>query len=86
MGILLGAVEAGSKSALEVESVESIGHHYCKALRLWRENFERNWPGIRESYERTHTLSAAEIEAFRRRWIVGRARVSPVGARQSSDR
>ncbi|KAK6076383.1 cyclopropane-fatty-acyl-phospholipid synthase [Seiridium cupressi] len=55
--------------ALEVESVETIGHHYSKALRVWRENFESAWPKTRKSYEKTHRLSETEMEAFRRRWV-----------------
>ncbi|KAH8649034.1 Mycolic acid cyclopropane synthetase-domain-containing protein [Xylariales sp. PMI_506] len=66
---LLNAVDVGSNGELEVESVESIGHHYCKALRLWRENFVVNWPQICASYKKSHPLSEVETEAFRRRWI-----------------
>ncbi|KAF2119539.1 Mycolic acid cyclopropane synthetase-domain-containing protein [Lophiotrema nucula] len=45
---LLGSIQQGSKGELEVESVESIGPHYIKTLRLWGEKFEQNWPSIRD--------------------------------------
>ncbi|KAJ9136652.1 cyclopropane-fatty-acyl-phospholipid synthase protein [Pleurostoma richardsiae] len=67
---MLNAVDTGSKGALEVESVQSIGPNYSKALRVWRENFERNWPSIRRSLEHVFSkMTESEIEAFRRKWV-----------------
>lgn len=65
----------GSKSELEVECVQSIGPHYVKTLRSWRENFLRNWPAIREEFEESRKgkgevdgkVSEHEVEAWRRR-------------------
>lgn len=28
---------------LEIRTVQSIGHHYAKTLRTWRNNFLENW-------------------------------------------
>ncbi|KAF2186649.1 cyclopropane-fatty-acyl-phospholipid synthase [Zopfia rhizophila CBS 207.26] len=65
---LLASINAGSKGNLEVETVESIGPHYIKTLRLWGEKFDENWASIRELYTKTHKLSETDLEAFRRRW------------------
>ena len=72
---LFNAIEVGSKSDLEIECVQSIGPHYIKTLRSWRDNFLRNWPAIREEYEESRKgkgdsdrkVTEHEIEAWRRR-------------------
>lgn len=72
---LLNAIEVGSKGDLEIECVQSIGPHYIKTLRSWRENFLRNWPAIREEYEESRRgkgdadgkIAEHEVEAWRRR-------------------
>ena len=67
---LVDAVDKGSKGTLELESVQSIGPHYAKALRLWREKFLGNWEAIRADYLKERgEMSEVDIEAFRRRWI-----------------
>lgn len=76
VALLLASVDAGSAGKLEIDSVESIGPHYAKALRLWREKFEANWPAIRSSLEKNagqqnKPMTEAEMEAYRRRWVVG---------------
>jgi cyclopropane-fatty-acyl-phospholipid synthase len=68
---LIDAINIGSKSSLEISTVQSIGPHYVKALRLWREKFERNWEGIKGEYVKsrgTVVVSEGELEAWRRRW------------------
>jgi cyclopropane-fatty-acyl-phospholipid synthase len=56
---------------MELDNLEDIGTHYVKALRLWREKFVANWPYIKSSYIKQHSQrTEAEMEAFRRRWIV----------------
>jgi hypothetical protein len=70
---LLDAINVGSKGSLEIETVQSIGPHYVKTLRSWREGFERNWGAIREDFEGRREgkvdgkSSEAEVEAWRRR-------------------
>ncbi|KAH8746134.1 Mycolic acid cyclopropane synthase [Hyaloscypha sp. PMI_1271] len=68
---LLDAINVGSKGELEVQTVQSIGPHYVKTLRSWREKFLKNWKPIREEFEssRKGKMSEAEVEAWRRRWI-----------------
>jgi cyclopropane-fatty-acyl-phospholipid synthase len=41
--ILLQSIHSGSSGMLEIRTVESIGPHYAKTLRSWRENFQANW-------------------------------------------
>ncbi|PQE16424.1 cyclopropane-fatty-acyl-phospholipid synthase protein [Rutstroemia sp. NJR-2017a BVV2] len=67
---LIDCLDTGSAGALEVECVQSIGPHYAKALRLWRENFLANWETIKVLYLKERgSMSPLDLEAFRRRWI-----------------
>ncbi|KUJ23259.1 cyclopropane-fatty-acyl-phospholipid synthase [Mollisia scopiformis] len=74
---LLNAIEVGSKGDLEIECLQSIGPHYVRTLRSWRENFLKNWPAIREEFEESRKgkgdadgkVTEQEVEAWRRRWI-----------------
>ncbi|KAJ2978735.1 hypothetical protein NQ176_g3654 [Zarea fungicola] len=67
---LLSAIDVGSQGTLEVETVQSIGPHYIKTLRCWRENFIRNWGNIKSGYVANHAeASEKTIEAYRRRWL-----------------
>ena len=79
---LLEAIRNGSSDpknriepALIPESVENIGPHYAKTLRLWRQNFMQNFASkirpalIMEHAERERKkMSEDEIEIFRRKW------------------
>ncbi|SHF95366.1 Mycolic acid cyclopropane synthetase [Desulfacinum infernum DSM 9756] len=47
-------------SRLHVESLENIGIHYARTLRLWRQRFLENWDHIR-------TLGFDDT--FRRMWL-----------------
>ncbi|TAQ87489.1 hypothetical protein B7494_g4190 [Chlorociboria aeruginascens] len=71
--VLLDAIHTGSRAKLEVSTMKSIGLHYVKALRLWRENFERNWVAIREDFVKGKggegKVDAKTTEAWRRRWL-----------------
>ncbi|KAF9886003.1 hypothetical protein FE257_012184 [Aspergillus nanangensis] len=69
---LVSCVTTGSARTLEVNSIDNIGPHYTKALRLWREKFIANWDSIKASHVQKYgQRSEEELEAFRRRWIVG---------------
>ncbi|KXL49264.1 hypothetical protein M433DRAFT_62394 [Acidomyces richmondensis BFW] len=76
---LLDAVRAGSSTKtspprLIPESVENIGPHYAKALRLWRENFMRNFAGrirpalMSSSSSKGGGMSEEDVQVFRRKW------------------
>jgi len=68
---LIDCLDTGSEGKLELYSVQSIGPHYSKALRLWRDNFIANWEDIKAQYTKEHgKKSALELDAFRRKWIV----------------
>jgi len=87
---LLDAVRAGSSSPkkgvpprLIPESIENIGPHYAKTLRLWRQNFMQNFqlkikPALLAEHEGDHNvrkeqggsgrMSEEDVETFRRKW------------------
>jgi cyclopropane-fatty-acyl-phospholipid synthase len=69
---LLNHISKESAGTLIVESVENIGGHYTKTLRLWRENFLNSFEShIRPALQREHTgMSEAQIEVFKRKWEV----------------
>ncbi|TGO88882.1 hypothetical protein BPOR_0136g00060 [Botrytis porri] len=63
-------LEAGSTGSLEPESVQSIGPHYVRTLRLWRENFTRNWDKTKLLYMKGRgDMTLLDLETFQRRWI-----------------
>lgn len=67
---LLMAVEEGSAGTLVVERVENIGGHYAKTLRLWKEEFMKNFDGrIKKALKSEHAgMGETECEVFRRKW------------------
>jgi cyclopropane-fatty-acyl-phospholipid synthase len=77
---LLDAIRAGSSSKnqpprLIPESVENIGPHYAKTLRLWRQSFMQNFqskikPALLKEHddERKKQMSEEDVELFRRKW------------------
>lgn len=79
---LLDAVRAGSSSKshpprLIPESVENIGPHYAKTLRLWRQAFMQNFTEkIRPALLNEHgeggvggkKMSEEDVDVFRRKW------------------
>ena len=40
---LVAAITSGARNQLVVESIENIGPHYAKTLRMWNQNFMRNF-------------------------------------------
>ena len=56
---------------LVVEKIENIGGHYAKTLRLWREDFVKNFDSrIRPALMNEHDdMGEKEVEVFRRKWI-----------------
>lgn len=79
---LLDAIRAGSRDVkkgveprLIPESVENIGPHYAKTLRLWRQSFMQNFSTkikpalIAEFKEREgKRMSEEDVETFKRKW------------------
>jgi len=78
---LLDAIRAGSSDSkkgveprLVPESVENIGPHYAKTLRLWRQSFMQNFSTkikpalIAEHKEKGRRLGEDDVETFKRKW------------------
>ncbi|KAK8910897.1 hypothetical protein QC760_001823 [Botrytis cinerea] len=67
---IIERLEVGSTGSLELESVQSIGPHYVRTLRLWRENFIKNWDETKLLYMKERgDMTPLDLEAFRKRWI-----------------
>lgn len=67
---LVNSITNGSNGSLVVDSVENIGPHYAKALRLWRSAFLDNWeekikPQLLLEKEGMDNEAA---EVFKRKW------------------
>jgi cyclopropane-fatty-acyl-phospholipid synthase len=62
---LVGAIHSASAGSLIVDSLENIGPHYTKALRLWREGFLAKWEVIRLGLQE---LNDVEAQIFKRKW------------------
>jgi cyclopropane-fatty-acyl-phospholipid synthase len=69
---LVRMISQGSEGTLVVERVENIGGHYARTLRLWRQDFMRNFEGrIRSALLHDHrNMGGKEVEVFRRKWEV----------------
>lgn len=67
---LVGSIDKGSDGTLIVERVENIGGHYARTLRLWKEDFLRNFESkIRPALKSEHRgMTNGEIDVFRRKW------------------
>ncbi|KAH7394907.1 Mycolic acid cyclopropane synthetase-domain-containing protein [Phaeosphaeria sp. MPI-PUGE-AT-0046c] len=69
---LVSSIQTASAGSLVVDSIENIGPHYAKALRLWREAFLDNWEGrikpqlIKEKKDDGMDDEGAEV--FKRKW------------------
>ncbi|MCJ1433458.1 hypothetical protein MMC27_002820 [Xylographa pallens] len=66
---LVGSIDRASKGRMVVDNVTSLGGHYARALREWRENFLANWekvgPVLRK---RKPAITDADLEIFKRKW------------------
>ncbi|GAB7343201.1 hypothetical protein MBLNU457_1268t1 [Dothideomycetes sp. NU457] len=67
---LLETARQGSKCALIPETVENIGPHYAKTLRIWNENFTANFDKrIRPALLADHRgMTEADVDLFKRKW------------------
>ena len=70
---LVGSIERGTQGALVIDAVLNIGGHYAKALRIWRETFDRNFDNkIRPALLQEHgSMTDKDVDLFRRKWQVG---------------
>jgi len=69
---LVDSITQGSNGKLVVDSIENIGPHYAKALRLWREAFLEKWdetikPRLLQE-KQGEGLDEESTEVFRRKW------------------
>lgn len=73
---LFNSIVNGSAGRLTVESVENIGGHYCRTLRLWREAFLANFdelikPAMVAKYEcpcETDAEAEKRASVFKKKW------------------
>ncbi|KAJ1563702.1 hypothetical protein HK096_011435 [Nowakowskiella sp. JEL0078] len=61
---LTEAIFKGSNGDLIVDKVDNIGPHYAKALRIWREEFVKNYDRVVEETGLHHIYT----ETFKRKW------------------
>ncbi|KAK0212109.1 CFS1-like protein, partial [Desarmillaria ectypa] len=68
--VLMEAMKTGSSGRFTVDSMINIGPHYARTLREWKRNFVNSWEEkISLALVRKYSLTAAEQEVFRRKWI-----------------
>jgi len=67
---LVSSIKAGSKGNLVVDSIENIGPHYTKTLRLWREKFLSKFDDeIKPALMREHPeMTKSDVNIFNRKW------------------
>lgn len=67
---LVQSICEGSNGTLIVGDIEDIGPHYAKTLRIWKDNFLRNFDDtIRPALLNDNQgMSKADVETFRRKW------------------
>lgn len=69
-----GSTRKGSVPQLIPESVENIGPHYAKTLRLWRQNFMQSFNAkikpalIAEHKQDNRSMTDEDVEVFKRKW------------------
>ncbi|TLD37784.1 cyclopropane-fatty-acyl-phospholipid synthase [Venturia nashicola] len=64
------SITTGSKNTLVIDSIENIGAHYAKTLRIWKENFLGEFDDkIRPALLKEHEgMTKVDVETFRRKW------------------
>lgn len=69
---LVTSIADGSKGSLVVDSIENIGTHYAKTLRIWKEQFMQNFDAIiRPALIAEHEgMTEADTALFKRKWEV----------------
>ncbi|KAL1846687.1 hypothetical protein Daus18300_014175 [Diaporthe australafricana] len=64
---LVAGIDRGSRGRLIVEEVKSVGAHYPRALRTWKESFQANFELKIAPALRTRS-TVAEMDLIRRQW------------------
>ena len=69
---LVRSIEEGSRGSFVVNSIENIGPHYAKTLRIWKDNFMNNFDTrIRPALLAEHEgMNNADALLFKRKWEV----------------
>jgi cyclopropane-fatty-acyl-phospholipid synthase len=69
---LVRSIDSGSQGKLVVDEVRNIGDHYAKTLRLWNDNFQKNFESqVRPALLDEHPkMNEEDVELFRRKWEV----------------
>lgn len=67
---LMDAAKEGSNASLIPETLENIGPHYTKTLRLWKESFMANFDArIKPALLREHRgMTESDVLLFKRKW------------------
>lgn len=75
---LIDAATKGAKGSLILDTVHSIGPHYARTLREWRQRFEQHFdekirPALLDDHAEIRHLSPSEkqkqVEIFKRKWL-----------------
>lgn len=75
---LIDAATKGAKGSLILDTVHSIGPHYARTLREWRQRFEQHFdekirPALLDDHAEIRHLSPSEkqkqVQIFRRKWL-----------------
>lgn len=75
---LIDAARKGAKGTLILDTVHSIGPHYARTLREWRQRFEHHFddrirPALLDDHAEIRHLSSSEkqkqVQIFRRKWL-----------------
>jgi hypothetical protein len=68
---IVGAINTGAQQSLIIDRIENLGG-YGRALSEWTDTFKVNFDFLirPEVMKITPKISDAEIEAFRRKWLV----------------
>jgi cyclopropane-fatty-acyl-phospholipid synthase len=67
---LTSSLTAGSQGTLTVDTIDNIGGHYAKTLRMWQESFSANFDSaIAPALIKEHPeMTMKDTEIFRRKW------------------
>jgi cyclopropane-fatty-acyl-phospholipid synthase len=71
---LVRTIDSGSKGNLIVDGIRNIGGHYAKTLRIWREDFLKNFDVlIKPALMKEHNeMSEQDVDVFKRKWEVSK--------------
>lgn len=66
----MASIDRASQGKLVVEEVRSVGGHYVRALREWREMFLKKWEtDIKPALlARNVCMRKVDMDVFRRKW------------------